>query len=286
MFITNDEKSDWVYAPKARVQVVGGTRKAVGNTKPEIKIADPRLISEFHRRTAHQNLTICSLATLIEGLSKVSAAQFVQLAAAIQIDTEDVDAADSVANESDASDTGSVQNDPANEVPAVVVEIAPNDGPVVDVQPAIPPVQPDVPAQPGLAYDLEALQDGHYQIDAPEQINEIIRALKSHNWYTQNPAIAKIRPLRDEFFSPSSWFVLGRNIYQAACGNSQKAMEFMSGLEAQLAQFPEETAQHLLSGMLFEVYFDASGRFRDTPKFAYAVSDPRTPACSARHIAG
>lgn len=284
MFITNDEKKDWVYAPKFRVQIVGGVRKPVGNTQPEIKIADPRLISEFHRRTAHPNLSICSLATLIEGLSKVSAAQFVQLAAAIQIDTENVELTDSVTVESDASESGDVPNVVVNEVAEAVIEMAPDEGPLVDFPPVIPTVPPDPPAQPRLVYDLEALQDGQYQSDAPEQINEIIRDLKSHNWYTQNPAITKIRTIRDDLSSPSSWFVLGRNIYQAACGNSQKAMEFMAGLEAQLAQFPEDTAQHLLSGMLFEVYFDASGRFRDTPKFAYAdklltlVTKPRYDA--------
>jgi hypothetical protein len=107
-------------------------------------------------------------------------------------------------------------------------------------------------------------------MDAPLEINAIIRALKSHNWYTQNPAIQSIQKIRQENFPPSSWFVLGRNIYQAACGNSQKAMEFMNGLENQLELFPSETAQHILAGMLFEIYFDAQGDLRGTTKFSYA----------------
>ena len=101
--------------------------------------------------------------------------------------------------------------------------------------------------------DADAIQDRLYPADARSEINAIIRALKSHNWYTLNPAVVKIRILRSEQYPASSWFVLGRNLYQAAYGNSQKALEFMAALEAQLGQFPPETAQHLLAGMLYEI---------------------------------
>jgi len=79
-----------------------------------------------------------------------------------------------------------------------------------------------------------------------------------------------VRTIREEPFTPSAWFVLGRNLYQAACGNSQKAMDFMGNLEAQLRQLPDETAKHLLSGMLYEIYFDGHGKFRESAKFSYA----------------
>lgn len=257
LFITNDEKSDWVYAPKMRIQVVGGRRKSVGNTSPEIKLADPRLVAEFRRKVGHQDFVICSLATLVEGLSKGSAPQFAQLAAAIQINIEES------APELPAPASASTE-------PAPEVAIPPEAEAPVEPLPEVAPVQAPEPAAPRLQYDLEALQDGHYQADAPSEINSIIRALKSLNWYTQNPAISTIRTIRHEPFTPSAWFVLGRNIYQAACGNSQKAMEFMATLETQLRQFPAETAQHLLTGMLFEIYFDANGNFRDSAKFSYA----------------
>lgn len=47
-------------------------------------------------------------------------------------------------------------------------------------------------------------------------------------------------------------------------------MEFMVRLEAQLKQFEPDTAQHLLAGMLYEVYFNSRGDFRDKAKFSYA----------------
>lgn len=254
LFLSRDEKNDWVYAPKMRMELVRGERKAVGNSRPEIKLADPRLVSEFRRVTGHTNIAIASIDTLVEGLSKANPAQFAHLAAAIQINIEQP------APVPDVADTPEVQfNDQPDET---AVYAAPPPG---EAQPEIVELN-----HPQLVYEQAALRDREYQADAPTAVNEIIRDLKSLNWYTQNPAIARIRTIRDDEFPPSSWFVLGRNIYQAACGNSQKAMEFMAGLESQLRQFPQDTAQHLLAGMLFEVYFDSRGEFRNEAKFSYA----------------
>ncbi|WP_255988086.1 PIN-like domain-containing protein [Chitinolyticbacter albus] len=254
LFISRDEKNDWVYAPKMRMELVQGDRKAVGNSRPEIKLADPRLVTEFRRATGHTNITIASIDTLVEGLSKANSALFAHLAAAIQINIEQLASVLPPANEPEA---------PINGQPEEAAADA-----------ALPPVkaqpEPVDPTAPRLVYEQEALRDREYQADAPTAINEIIRDLQSLNWYTQNPAITRIRAIRQDEFPPSSWFVLGRNIYQTACGNSQKAMEFMAGLESQLRQFPQDTAQHLLAGMLFEVYFNSRGEFRDEVKFSYA----------------
>ena len=258
LFVTNDEKSDWVYAPKMRSQIVRDVRKPVGNSAPEIKIIDPRLVSEFKRKTGHPDITICTLATLIEGLSRSNGTEFSQLAAAIQVNTQELLI--------DSTVTAEVENE-ATVAPEEEVHIPEPDAgnEIVAVE---APATEEVELR--LQYSQEAFADALYQVDAPSTINKIIDELKSHNWYTQNPAILKIGFIRDEEFPPSSWFVLGRNIYQAACGNSQKAMEFLGNLESRLAHFPEETAKHMLAGMLFEIYFDAHGQFRETLKFGYA----------------
>ena len=258
LFVTNDEKSDWVYAPKMRTQIVRGERRSVGNTRPELKIIDDRLVSEFRRKTGHSEITVCTLATLIESLSRWNGAQFSNLAAAIQVNTQEL----------------SSEPTPSATEESPVTEPAVDDVPLPEVMipEAVAAEEAPAPAeqQLNLQYSQEALQDSLYQQDAPSPINEIIRALKSQNWYTQNPAILKISEIRDQEFPPSSWFVLGRNIYQSACGNSQRAMEFMANLESRLNHFPEETAKHILAGMLFEIYFDSHGNFRDTLKFSYA----------------
>lgn len=274
LFISRDEKSDWVYAPAKRIELARGVRKPVTNTNPEIKLADPRLVAEFKLRAGHTNFTIANLPALVEGMSRRNPAEFSHLAAAIQITIQE--AAPTASSAAQDGSTAAVA--PMDNVAAgLLLEPAVDATPVVEVPAAAPvavdlPLQfaPDEPAPPRLNYDADALQDSLYPADAPSEINTIIRALKSHNWYTQNPAVVKIRTLQSEQFPASSWFVLGRNIYQAACGNSQKAMEFMAALEAQLRQFQPEAAQHLLAGVLYEVYFDSHGTFRGSPKFSYA----------------
>jgi len=270
LFITRDEKSDWVYAPKMRKEIVRGERKTVGNTQPELKFADPRLVAEFRRRAGHANLTIASIGVLVEGLSRTDPSLFTHIAAAIQINTEHSSSTDSTTSAPPEFDPES-QGAPVPEAPAEIpVETA---QPVVTEEIIRAPDNgvPVVSPPPRLQYDQDALKDVDYPADAPGVINEIILALKSHNWYTQNPAISKIRSLRElEGLEGASWFVLGRNIYQAACGNAQKAMEFVTALETQLRQLPDDAGQHLLAGMLFEVYFDSHGVFREEPKFTYA----------------
>lgn len=269
LFITNDEKSDWVYAPQRRKEIVRGVRKSVPNDKSGIKVVDPRLVSEFKGVTGYASITICSLGALIEGLSKESAPDFEQLAAAIQINLGD----DAVIATPDSTPLETTTEEHSAE--AVVDEVA-VDSVVEQAAPVAEAVAPaavavgggaDVaPLMPTLSYAPEALRDSDYQYDAPSAINEIIRALKSHNWYTQNPAINQISVIANEEFPPSAWFVLGRNIYQTACGNSQKAMDFIANLNSRLAALPIENGRHVLAGMLFEIYFDSLGEFRNTLK--------------------
>lgn len=270
LFISNDEKSDWVYAPVHRELLVGGRRKTVPNTEPQIKLADPRLVYEFTSKTGHGNFTIANLPTLVEGLSRLSPSKFQHLAAAIQITVQESTSITAHTGQ----ETTAPAAEPTSEAFEASAEAQPQEAPdVVEglAKESVPvQVAPAEPELPFLQYPVEALQDSQYPADAPSKINSIIRELKSLNWYTQNHAVARVVNILEEPFNPSAWFVLGRNLYQAACGNSQKAMDFIGNLEAKLGQFPQETARHLLAGMLYEIYFDGYGEFRQSAKFSYA----------------
>ena len=296
LFLSNDEKSDWVYAPKFRANVSGGTRKFVSNKNPVIKIADPRLVSEFSNNLGHSNFTVCSLALLIESLSKVDPKSFTNLAGAIQINIQETivpakgstEPADETAEPSEeAAEPAEEAAEPAEEAVEPTEEAAepaeeavepteeavePTEEAVEPTEEAAEPAEPTEPAPLIFEYAQEALQDSLYQSDAPSEINDIIRDLKSYNWYTQNPAFSKISSMAKESLDPSSCFVLGRNIYQAACGNSQKASEYMVSLRRKLSIFPIEIANHILAGMVFEIYFDSNCQYREDVKFDYANS--------------
>lgn len=67
-------------------------------------------------------------------------------------------------------------------------------------------------------------------------------------------------------FTKDDLFVLGRDIYQAACGSSSNAVAFMDNLQDMLSPLGESIFFHVLNGILFEIYFDSRGYFRDSPK--------------------
>lgn len=263
LFVSNDEKSDWVYAPQKRNGEIKGVIKEVRNVDPEIKVSDPRLVAEFHLAVGHSNIHITTLPMLIRALSSIKPKEFENLASAIQIengsepvpsDTEEaVEVDEATAEEIIEQEAGATV-----QVPEIVHETL-----------TVPETNGVPDGVVSVRYPADALRDGAYEADAPGVINEIIRALRSQNWYTQNPAIQKLKEIREETFEKGQWFVLGRNIYQAACGNAQKALEFLKNLDIELSRFPQETANHLLCGMIYEVFFGRDGNFRQTPKAAH-----------------
>ena len=66
-------------------------------------------------------------------------------------------------------------------------------------------------------YSDSALADQNYMCE-DDSIQNIIDALKSYNWYKQNPAITQLERMKFVQSDKDDLFVLGRNIYQAACG--------------------------------------------------------------------
>lgn len=264
LFLSNDEKLDWVYAPKFRANTNSDNRKPVSNKDPIIKIADPRLVAEFNNVVGHSNFTICNLASLIESLSKIRPQDFTNLAGAIQINIQEFEnsTTDKIKPlEKDAESTEGHTELSENSTESIDenIELVEEDSNSAEES-----------SNPIVEYTQEALQDVSYQADTSSVINKIIHALKSYNWYKQNPAISMISQLVGEHLDPSSCFVLGRNIYQAACGNSQKATEYMVSLSKKLNIFPIETANHILAGMAFEIYFNSNAQYREKFKFSYA----------------
>lgn len=112
------------------------------------------------------------------------------------------------------------------------------------------------------AYSEDAKSDVDYPVKSKGRVGKIVTDLKSYNWYTQNPAIEKLISLNWESVSADDAFVLGRNLYQCACGGERRACAFVKDLRRELASIPKNRATDLLNGMFFEVYFNAEGEFR------------------------
>ncbi len=113
------------------------------------------------------------------------------------------------------------------------------------------------------AYSDNAKADADFAALRGSTLDKLIQAMRSYTWPTQRPAVESLLELDLSKLSADAIFVLGRNLYQSACGNERKAMSVMTDLRRELAKLnDEEAALHLLNGMLFEAYFDKNGEFR------------------------
>jgi hypothetical protein len=114
------------------------------------------------------------------------------------------------------------------------------------------------------AYSDEAKADVDFQMIKGSPASQVIEDLRSQDWYRQSPAMERIKSVRWETVGADEAFVLGRNIYQSACGNERRAVSFLSDLRRELADIASDRAMDVLNGMLFEIYFDSRGDFRKT----------------------
>lgn len=115
-------------------------------------------------------------------------------------------------------------------------------------------------------YSKYAKADVDYPLRGKSSLVNIINRLKSHDWYTQNPAIDEISFLDWGEVDADGAFVLGRNVYQVACGGGRAAISFLSNLRGEIARLPDERALDLLNGMFYEIYFNCRGEFREHNK--------------------
>lgn len=92
-------------------------------------------------------------------------------------------------------------------------------------------------------------------------MGKIVSELRSHDWYHQNPAVDTFQELMPASLSADELFVVGRNLLQAACGGSYSAQDFIKDASL-LARYTVNGENHLLNGILFEIYFNSKGLFR------------------------
>lgn len=115
-------------------------------------------------------------------------------------------------------------------------------------------------------YSGSALKDSLFVPDAAKYSGKMIKALKSYNFYTQNPAVEQFTLERASQCSTDKLFVIGRNIYQAACGGANAACEYVENFPRDTSALDSKRRKAILDGMLFEVFFNSSGQLRSSFK--------------------
>ncbi|WP_059020475.1 caspase family protein [Vibrio coralliirubri] len=111
-------------------------------------------------------------------------------------------------------------------------------------------------------YSNLAIADELFSLDLNDECHKVINSLKTYNWYKQNPAVESINNNMIIGADNDSLFILGRNIYQAACGSSDSAISLITGFRSKLAGISLDKQLSILEGMLFEVFFNSKGEFR------------------------
>jgi len=112
-----------------------------------------------------------------------------------------------------------------------------------------------------LPYKNEHIVDELFDSSGSE-IDEIIRKLKSYDWYKQSPAIKKLARIDKSSIDESTRFLLGRNILQTAVGGEFTANSIIKNLDEWLKDWFTGGENHVLNGILFEIYFNSKGQFR------------------------
>ena len=113
---------------------------------------------------------------------------------------------------------------------------------------------------PQLPYSENVVKDAEY---APGgEFGELIDELKSYDFYRQNPAIDAIWRMKPSDLDKNQQFIFGRNLLQASAA-AFGAQEIMSSLSHKMRKYlTEDGENHVLNGILFEIYFDSHGEFR------------------------
>jgi hypothetical protein len=117
--------------------------------------------------------------------------------------------------------------------------------------------------QINIPYDEKVVKDAYYD-NISDEFGKLIMSVKSYNWYVQNPAIDQLLRISANQLDKNQQFILGRNLLQAADGNAASANKFFTeNLQNKITKYNENNENHLLNGILFEIYFNSYGDFRE-----------------------
>lgn len=116
---------------------------------------------------------------------------------------------------------------------------------------------------PEIPYDECAVKDSLFREGG--LFGSLIDDFRSCNWNRQNPAIHKLNSISPSTLNKNQQFVLGRNLYQSSA-RAYDVQSFFERLGKNLLKYDDRGDNHVLNGILFEMYFNSKGEFRDRPK--------------------
>lgn len=262
ILLTHDGKPDWTYYSSKIIDLDGHTKPNKTDDPDCLGVAQPILWHELKTRTQVPALYILSIRQLamIANLNPVGF-KFVELARAVQAEMIE-EQSDEGEGEPDIEEEDEVEGGEPVEQQGGEADEAPPQNPQEEVQPGeLQAFFANLPDTARADFDYTSDPDGL------EVFEGVIKGLKSHNWYQQNPAVKQgMSLLAAPGVSLLQAFIFGRNLYQAAVGTSSDAMRALEGLEARLEACSDAVANAVYAGAYFELYFGPQGNLRHIPK--------------------
>lgn len=112
-----------------------------------------------------------------------------------------------------------------------------------------------------LPYGDEYVADGRYE-GSGTAFDDVISGMKTYTWNVQKASIQSLRRLDKSKLGPNEKFLIGRNILQVASGGEFSALDILDNLDLFLQSWADGDENHVLNGILFEMFFNCEGRFR------------------------
>ena len=113
-----------------------------------------------------------------------------------------------------------------------------------------------------LPYAYEFVADKNF-VSNGSDADKVIEGLKILHWSDQKTAIIKLGKIHISDIDKNQLFLIGRNILQSAIGEEFNCQKFIENLNSKLAYYNRDGENHLLNGVLFEIYFNSEGKFRE-----------------------
>nr|MCR5291007.1 hypothetical protein [Treponema sp.] len=233
IFLTNDMKKDWVYIPQ---QIIYKGQRIPNQNKKDIdpnlvaKIVDPRLEKEVYDLSNTQSFYIVNFKMFSFLLSDMYPTEYSNFANYVTKNEEET----TTVKENDDGLTVVSDSNIEDKVDENILGIKP-----------------------------DGIADGNAKISLFLDYQKIINGFKSYNWYIQSRALFDAKKLDFTKTTSTEQFVLGRNIYQSACGGENDASFMLNNPVSIFSYFTNDIARrNIVMGMLFEVYFDSRGEVR------------------------
>lgn len=270
LFITQEKKEDFLYRPRRRI--ADAAKGLATEDNKDIRLIDPRLVSEFEYRVGHRRVAIANLETIAAGALAVIEDREFQDSVGLfiaamrkqkRVAESKQDAVPATFGDAIDEKTLEIQRNESSQIDSNIEATVSTS----DEQPVAEAAEPEhTPAVlPELLPISAAAMVERARLGAIPEVSQFIQIIA--NLLSENKRTEDIAVQRLQFIGlpehPDASFALGRAMFAAMQHGATKATALFSTVSAG-SLIVTARDQAFLAGGLFEAFFEAKGRLRET----------------------